>query len=44
MLPPAFVEEMRQIVGADRVRADPAALDAYGQDALKRGSTRPTWS
>ncbi|HOC18213.1 MAG TPA: FAD-linked oxidase C-terminal domain-containing protein [Vicinamibacterales bacterium] len=36
MLPPAFVEEMRQIVGRDRVRDDPAALDAYGQDALAR--------
>ncbi|MBP7571690.1 MAG: FAD-binding protein [Acidobacteria bacterium] len=27
---------MRQIVGRDRVRDDPAALDAYGQDALAR--------
>lgn len=36
MLPVSFVEEMRQIVGAGRVHDDPAALDAYGQDALAR--------
>lgn len=36
MLPPPFVDEMRQIVGAHWVRDDPAALDAYGQDALAR--------
>ncbi len=36
MLPPAFVEQLRQIVGRDWVRDDPAALDAYGQDALAR--------
>jgi glycolate oxidase len=37
VLPPAFAEELRQIVGPGWVREDSDALDAYGQDALKRG-------
>jgi glycolate oxidase len=32
-----FIDRLRSIVGADHVRTDAAALDAYGTDALKRG-------
>jgi glycolate oxidase len=36
-LPSEFVDALRAVVGDAHVRTDPAALDAYGADALKRG-------
>ena len=36
-LPSDFVDALRAIAGADSVRVDPDALQAYGADALKRG-------
>jgi glycolate oxidase len=36
-LPFEFVDALRGIVGADHVRVDPASLETYGADALKRG-------
>ncbi len=37
MLPPSFVCDLRDIVGAEYVRTDEASLATYGQDGLKRG-------
>jgi glycolate oxidase len=37
MLPPSFVCDLREIVGAEHVRTDEEALAKYGQDGLKRG-------
>jgi glycolate oxidase len=34
---PDFIAELQAAVGADQVRTDPAALETYGADALKRG-------
>ena len=36
MLPPSFVGELEQVVGAAFLKSDEAALTAYGQDGLKR--------
>jgi glycolate oxidase len=36
-LPSDFVDALRAVVGDAHVRTDPAALDSYGADALKRG-------
>jgi glycolate oxidase len=36
MLPPSFLSELEQIVGASSVRVDDAALLSYGQDGLKK--------
>jgi glycolate oxidase len=37
MLSPEFLKELEGILAAEYIRRDPAALDAYGTDALKRG-------
>jgi glycolate oxidase len=37
MLPPSFVCDLREIVGADHVKSDADSLAKYGQDGLKRG-------
>ena len=37
MLPPEFLVELVQTVGADFVRTDDESLAKYGQDGLKRG-------
>ena len=37
-MPPTMTEALRAIVGAEFVRTDAASREAYGADALKRGS------
>jgi glycolate oxidase len=36
MLPPTFVDELQQVVGASGVTREEAALTSYGQDGLKQ--------
>ena len=38
MLPPPFLDSLRQIVGEDHLRTDDESRTVYGTDALKRGN------